>query len=390
MFYGKTRANTAGIRKKIIEQLKRKGLWTGGAVAADRALAVYRGGSQSTTKQSKRKRKDVPKRVSGVYRPKKLKICKSVSHKPRISKKFRTKVEKCLQYNEPFMVKKSMHNIRLAQTVINEFRHQYLDERGRVLTFNNPQELMHDVSLLQKGKADTDNYGTTAGNMNNDITIRQISYTTNWFFKSTSSHVVNIDMFICTAKFHSSENFQALIDNSYVGDYNDLNTNAGGSGSMGPTNLNAHPDQWVELYKSFKVRKVSFKLQPGDYTSKTFSLARNSTFNMSDLQTGGTEHLVRKGGIIVFFRVINDISVSTIDAPLTEGTVQAFPSNNQGGVACRFQRVAHYKPCPIDSTAATTITQNIYRVSEWQQTAEPGTDQQVAYQNPLNVTTFAG
>ena len=383
MVYGKTRANTAGIRKKLMDQLRNKGLWTGTAVAVDRAL-----GSSRTETTSKRKRATVAKKASGVYRKKRVKKLSPITKRPKINKKFKAKVDKCLRYNDPWMQYNSCHNVRLLQGTKDAYEYAFLDERGKPLTFNNPQEILHQISVLQMAKTDSDDYSVLTGNMEDQVTIKQISYKTSWFFKSTSSHVVNIEMFICTSKVSHSNSFSSLIDQSYL-DYNTNTRNISATISTTKTQLCSNPNQWVELYKYFNVQKVSFKLNPGDYTSKTFSFAA-ATFDTANSTVNNVLDIFRKGGKYVFFRVINDISVSACDVGQL-GSIHAWPSNRQGGVACRFYRRVFYKPVQAQTTATSTLSMNTIKNSEWQLAAVAGeADQQVVYQNPLAVATNAG
>jgi len=314
------------------------------------------------------------------------KKCKGIDKKPKINAKFRANVQKCLAYNDPWAKYVSTHNIQLRQTNKDAYASVFEDERGHPLNENNGVQVLHHVSTLFRGKADTDDYTTYTGNFTDQIKISQLSYRTDYFFKSTSNHVVNIEMYICTAKVANSETPETLISQSYSGTYNDLLSFVGTgqaifTQTMQVSDLGATSSEWVELYKYYDVKCHKFKLQPGDYSTYSIVQRKNKTLDLSSNEATGNLESISKGCKVVFFRAINDISVSVGEA----AKIHAYPSSSQGGVAVRFTRTAMYRPLPMTDTTQTTT--NVIRRSQWEWADSLG-DQQVLFQNPITTATI--
>lgn len=324
--------------------------------------------------------------IKGTKRKTKSMIVKPISKKPKINKKFRAKVQKCLTYNDPWALYESVHNIRLHQSEVDEYEVFYEDERSRLLSFNDNYETLHHASVLFSNKTDTDDYTTFTNNFETKIKLSQIYYHASFFFKSTSTHVVNIEMYICTPKISMFESAQTLVDGSYAGQFIDFNETSFGQAGLNSGNLHSKASDWLALHERYRVKKVIFKLQPGDYTSYMLKLPNNQTIDFSDEGVATTGLRFRKrNSRVVFFRVINDISVSTTVGE-TDGRIHAFPSNAQGGVACRFKRTAMYRPLPVvDTIGKPQTSRNTIRRSNW--SIAGGNDQQVVFQNPLNTTS---
>jgi len=352
-----------------------------------------RGATTATVGGVKRVNFRIPA-MKGTKRKGSMKTCKSITKKPKVAKKFRVKVEKVLRYNDPWFKYQSVHNIHLYQAVKDQYGFFYADERGFPLYENNARQALHHISVGYYSKADTDNYDTTTGNAAVTQKINQISYRTDYFFKSTSNHVVNLEMFICTAKtdLNNTQYPYLLMTNSYTGDYDDLLTyvttgQATTTGTMGVSDLGAKPDEWVELYKYWNVKSMKFKIQPGDYCTHSIVQKGGKTFDLSEKVITGTIDYISKGTKAIVFRVINDISVS-VKGVEDEGRIHAFSSSNQGGLACRFTRTAMYRSPPIGTTAITqTSSRNVIRRSQWER-FDATTDQQVLLANPITTATI--
>lgn len=348
--------------------------------------------TKTITKKKTKTLSDKPDR--GRRRKSKKRKLSAVGTKlPRgISKKFHNKVTKSVNFSKNWG--------RYAATEFAQLRQIYVDNRGTIFAnpqgyrfrFGSPREIIHVASHLWLGKADTPNWNNvTTGNFANeqkfDVTFENVDF----FFKSTSSHVVNIEMYECTSKKDLLLDYGPVdyILNSYLGDYDDLLTFVNDSGatvtqSAAATDLNSSSKEWVELYNTYNVKVHRFKLQPGDHTSKSFQIMKNYTMDMSKCSENDLILRVKKGITKdFFFRILNDPTVSG-----TTGDIHHWPSNAQGGVAVAYtRRIGMVPPGIADGTAAASTSQkNAFKRSVWRVATGTSVDQQVVVQNPITVT----
>ena len=176
--------------------------------------------------------------------------------------------------------------------------------------------------------------------MPDDQKLHLVSGNIDFFFKSTSGHVVNIELFECTYKKGAPQLSPIDMINesiaSQVTSYNNLDS----SGlpvsvtynfeRLG-TKLSDLPDIWK--YLNIKVHR--FKIQPGDYASKSFKCFGRKIYDMTLNQKNNALNEVGQGSKEFFFRTINDITVS---GNVGNAKVNAFNSNNIGGIAMRYTK----------------------------------------------------
>lgn len=314
-----------------------------------------------------------------------------------LSKGFHRKVTKSINFTGNWGLYISTSSVQLRQTV-RDFKETFTaDENAIPMVFGSPFEIMHAASVLFNQKTDTPTWTTTTGNLDDRIKVNLTSYYVTYFFKSTSSHVVNIEMFECTAK----EDIQSqsvtvvnYIQNSY-GDFQSNYTTLSGAVAMTEKQLNSVPAEWVELHDNFVVKRRTFKIQPGDYASCTVKICGNKVLDFSKCSENGTLLHFHKGFTKqVWFRVINDPTVSTTSnttptAGANAGDVHHWPSNTIGGVACEFTK--HIKmaamPNPSASNANHAMANSIKR-SNWLPLVSDALDQQVVINNPISTTNI--
>lgn len=388
---------------KYVKQFLNKYGSTGARVGlgAATAYAGRRGSNTdsttSITVRNKRKRKRVvrrvPRRGTLVKRP--AKRVKAInSNLPKgVGKKFLKKVQKSVNFTANWGLYISTSAQQLRQQT-RDFRSlYYTDENGSVFLYASPYDLMHMASVLFNQKTDTSSWTTTTGNFDDRIKINVISYVVNFYFRSTSSHVVNIEVFECTARDDlTSTGIHAA--NYVANSYNDMQNNYARTGAVtaaaAATDLNATQQEWVELHNNFTVRRRVYKLQPGDYAKHTMKIMGNRVVDFSKCSENGTILWMAKGmSKQVFFRVLNDPTVSTTTnatptAGADVGQIHHWPSNVIGGVAMTVTK--HFKmaalPNPQASNANHAMANSIKR-SQWLKTITDAKDQQVAYNNPV-------
>lgn len=270
------------------------------------------------------------------------------------------------------------------------------DALGNPFTFLSHKELLHLATVLFNGKNDNPDWSGTL--IDDRIHLNVSSYMVSMFFKSTSSHVVNIEIFKCVKKDTAKdEDPISLVNSSYNNSiYNMTNGNAyyNGDGtltyrSLAAGQISASASEWFDLYGEYKVTKQVVKLLPGDYTTRDYIISKDRTIDLSQDQDAGTLKTYSQGSVTFFFRIINDISVSAGAGGLPSGAgagqIHAWGSNQQGGVALRITKHVRML-CPEPSNKDQTFSNvNTIRRSEWipGTTATFGIDQQVAYQNPV-------
>jgi len=121
-------------------------------------------------------------------------------------------------------------------------------------------------------------------------------------------------------------------------------------------------------------------MQPGDYSTYSIIHKKNKTHDLSGEMWEGNLYIVSKGCKVIFFRVINDISVSVGE----EAKIHAYPSSTQGGIAVRFTRTAMYRPI---ASSDAGVLKNVVKRSQWNWSDALG-DQQVLFQNPITTATI--
>lgn len=314
-----------------------------------------------------------------------------------VSKKFRVKVEKVLNHSKVFGEFHYITSAQLRQTNAEAYSYVQADERGNPFMLWTPYQLWHEYSVLFNSKS-----ANLIGNWAADITqggFHNVSYRgkltvqeayAHIFFKSTSNHVVNIEMFECTPK-KDTDNYPLTYMNDSVAQSIQANfTNSGGTIPLSPAIIGCPSSAFVELYKNFKVKIHTVKLLPGASSSIRIQGPKNATIDGSKLANEDTHNAADDilpdmskmyNNKFLVFRVMNDISVSA-----NTGKVIAWPSNNQGGVAMRMTRVTRFRP-NSDLHSTDVDFQNTLWVQHVAAQGDGSADQQVTYENPISVAS---
>lgn len=357
-----------------------------GAIGAERAL---RGGgtkkSQTITAGKKRKRSGAPVAKHGKKVRTKGKKCKVIDAKPKVSRKFRSKVDRVLTYNKPWGDYSGYFDMQLRQQNTNLYSQTEVDTNGYAIMIDSPLQVLKYSQVLWNNNIDTANpfhIPSTAG-LDQKVFVNKSSI--NFFFKSVSSHVLNIEVYECTAKRLTNDAIQFLINQSYSNIKTTLYDPGHTSGVDVSTadQLGTSPKDWTRLYVDFDVKIHRMKLLPGDYASLSFNGSNNRMFDMSKCELSNAIAAACKGSKRFYFRIINDITVSQ---NATAGKVFAFPSNQQGGCAIRWSLNYRIR-CP-EGIQTLQETNNHMVYGHWFTSSQDGhTDQQVVYQNPITSST---
>lgn len=358
-----------------------------GAAAVNNAVSRSVGTTRSTQTPRRLAYTKSPK-IAGRRRKASTSKKQGINRKPLkgISKKFIKKVQKVISHNTIFGKITMCHVQQLRQTTLDRYNYINTDDRGFEFQYGHPNDILSLASMLFNSKPQTDNTYDTTSNLPNDIKIDVEYYRVNMFFKSTSSHVVNIAIYECTSKMPGPPAVLTAINSSYTSLQN--NTQFIGGGAAVNTikeYVTTSQEEWIDLHKDFWVKEHRIKLQPGDYTSKSFTIHKSFTWDGTKYQENNLLIGMAKGNKTFFFRVLNDPTCSTTSnmtptSGAAAGDVHHWPSNTIGGVALKITRT--FKCSPPPSVAESSQTSRILH-GEWQNAVSDARDQQVVIMNPI-------
>jgi len=323
------------------------------------------------------RRRGAPRRSYAPNRPSvpfKHTIKKSTNRKyaKGISPSFQRKVQKVINFSKNSGRYTYVTSVQLRQAVIDSYGVLVNDNNGLAMTSFAPLQLLDAASILYNSKTPSNNWVLTTNNLDDKTKINCISCYSQMFFKSTSNHVVNLQVYECTAKVSQSAEVGDLLTQSYADTktrYADFSNSNQASSQL---KLGSTPKEWVELYKHFNVKCHSVKLLPGATSSLFFQGPKNRTVDLSQHTTNDNLDDYAKGVTKSFFvRVINDATVSAVATQ----KVHHWPSNEYGGVACRIDTV--YNIVPPDNAGVTVESLNANMIGMWLPIRDTETDQQV-------------
>jgi len=298
--------------------------------------------------------------------------------KPKVNKKFKKNFQKLSNSEKNCGKYTYISNVQLRQTTLDEQSIIFNDVHNLGIRMGGARDILDAASILFGSKTAGIDFDATVNNIENDQKIPLVKGTIDFFFKSTSGHVVNVELFECTYKKGTPQVAipQFINDSIASGVYLARGLSALGVAENQTYNMSYLGSKFEDLqdiWKYFTMKVHKFKLQPGDYATKHFNVFGSKTYNMNLNQTNNSTDAFSPGCKVFFFRIINDVTVS---GDATGNKIHAFPSNNKGGIACRYTKT--YK---ILSPTMNAATVKKVVVGNWCHKTET-TDQQVLYQNP--------
>lgn len=318
----------------------------------------------------------------GKYRKPKKRKLRYIDRKPRVAKRFKKSFDKCLAWSKHIGKYTYISNAHLYQTTLNEARMIYQDQEGFNIRCGGPRDVMDAFSVLFNAKDPNPNPDILTDNMPNDAKYNVRGITMKFEFRSTSSHVIEVELYECTAK---KQNRDTGVNTLVTQGTNSAQPSYWTFDALGipistPYVLGKEGSKFEDLpdiFKQFSVKVHKFTLQPGDFTTKYIRVSGPRTYDMTQLQSNNALDYFCAGSKEFVFKVRNKISMS---ANAGASKVHSFPSNNIGGVACRYSKI--YKV-----QAPSTATRSEIKVGSWCHSTET-TDQQVCFQNPIATTTY--
>jgi len=301
--------------------------------------------------------------------------------------KFQKKVMKVMQHVACYGEYIYISTQQLKQGVLDRYGLFPVDSQGVPITIGSDRALTDAAAVLYNGKSSAKDYNVVTGNFANNNKINLISERLDFYFKSTSSHVVNIQMFEFISKTDQDVSGADLITES-LDDYTNSLKATQDTGQTGPFAFDMPGSEARHLTSAFQKYQVKvhyFKLPPGETASKSFSRGARTFDPIKSKNASEQPYLYRKGCSYFYFRVLNDITVSGIsvfDTDLTASQVHNWPSNRQGGVAMEYKRTIRVMPPPNTATASDRPAVVIGCMKEGSGAAF--FDQQVTVANPEN------
>lgn len=294
--------------------------------------------------------------------------------------KFARKVVKVLADEQPTAYISRTCYQQLRQTTLDRVKYYDTDAQNNQIAFATPTEVLHNASICWNGKALSNDITSGALNLDSESVITVMKQNVSMFFKSTSNHVVNIEIFECTAKNNQNDSAQTDAGQSI----NDLRYNALTADGLTPNGVEVFgysSTMMIELHRNWTVKVHRIKMLPGESTSKVFKISGMRTYKLGNFKNNDSFWTYPKGSKSFFFRVINEPTVSGGGT----GHIHHWPSNTNGGVALRVHMTSILrKPENVSTLSSATPGAFVFDATF---ATSSSTDQQVAYQNPITTAT---
>lgn len=335
---------------------------------------------------NKRKSSMVTRDLGGPMKKFRTSKPKVISNRLRgVNKKFANKVNKVINHRDAWGEYIYWGQKRLRQIFRDQWTYDATDQLNVPITIGGMVDIRDASSVLWNTKTMASDFTNGTSNLDKEIPIMAMYAGIDFFFRSTSSHVVNIELFECTAK-ESNDNSAFDWMNSTFDDY--INEWKFGTGLAATTDravMGVEARHMTSLHKYYRVKVHKIKLDPGSYCTRHIIACRNKTFDGSqEMTNGSTTSKYPKGTKSFFFRVINDITVSatgTISG--RAGDIHNWPSNEKGGVAMRYRKTYRIAPPKVPATSGTPNYRNVVKIFQSFLIPDDEKDQQVSFENPV-------
>lgn len=299
------------------------------------------------------------------------------------AKKFQRKVMRAVNHTKNFGEYTYFGQKQLRQGVLDKWSFFTDDFNGRPITIGNNRALVDAASICFNAKPMGNDYTNIVANFGPDQNLECLHERVEFYFKSTSSHVVNIEMYEFIAKVDTADSPLVKINESnddYKNRYAAFNTATETNFTF--LDPGSEIKYFPTLYQEYNVKVHKMKLPPGHTASKVFKRKARTYEAIKHLDSAENALVYNKGSSTFYFRVINDITCST--AAAAPAIVHHWNSNVQGGVAMQYKRVIR----SIAPNQATTNDKPTIAIGWWCPATGSEADQQVCVQNPIATTTI--
>lgn len=310
-----------------------------------------------------------------------------------VNKKFVAKVQKVINNNESWGEYMHIGNKQLRQIDRDEYQIESTDEFNTAFVLDSNYSIENAAAILWNSKDSVNNVEDRTLLLDKGTPIKVLHSQIEFFFKSTSSHVVNLELFECTSKTQDSNAADANAwAQTTFDDYEFTIRRDTAATSNLISRYGVEPRHFTSLHQRFNVKVHKVKLGPGEYSYLKIR-GMKKTYDRSQMQGAGADtNRFSRGSKSFFFRIINDVTCST-----SINRIHAWPSNSRGGVAMRYQttyRIAPPKMTPIGNVTTlppaflpVTRVRNVVKIHQSYNSETDSNDQQVTYYNPPGTTT---
>lgn len=363
------------------------------AISTAVATAAGFTGSRTTTKTGTNSARTIglEHRPRKRMRTTKRKAINTAPKSKRV-RKFNAKVLNALKSTKCYGEYVYQSCLQLRQVARDTYGVRFVDFNNRLVCLGDMRSVADAYSLCFNNKAMGNDFrGVLTGNVDKFTTFSTAFENLGMYFKSTSTHVVNIEVYECVAKMNmlDSMNPQNMVTqsfNDYVNRW--APTNPSAEGNFGVSALGVGSRHMTSLYQYFTVKVHKVKLLPGASSSLFFKRKGKVWDQSKYLDTLDNIAAISKGASYFFFRTLNDPTVSGTPGGL-EPTVHHWPSNDQGGVAVRYTRTIRCIPNNITPSSVTQQERPTVVIGNWVNLVDTQTDQQVVYQAPFKLAEVA-
>lgn len=306
---------------------------------------------------------------------------------PKNLRKFQRKVEKVINHTTNFGKYSYLADARLFQGGRDIWGLIFADENGQRFYLDSYLHAADAVSVLFNNKTMRADCQNTTGNLDNKERFAIESYFMKMEFKSTSTFVMEVELYECTAKDHTNLAAQDLLTGS-LNDYNNrFLSNLGGGTTWDFSYPGSVLTDATSLMSTYTVKKQQFFMKPGSTHVKYFKKG-NKVYEPSDYLRTDTNNpfSFEKGSTQYFFRVRTLPEVSGFSAPRTAGTPSSWNNAANGGIALRYTRVIKCSP-PISGPDLSNEKSCVAIGNWWTLNAANYSAQTITLNNPIGIAS---
>lgn len=319
---------------------------------------------------------------------------RAINSKPKSKRerKFNAKVLKAIKATKCYGEYIYHGHVQLRQDTTDRYGVNMFDFNGRKICIGDLRASIDAYSICFNGKSMGNDFQAITGNIDKRTTFSTAFEHLSMYFKSTSTHVVNIEVFELIPKMNLLENqrYDTIIYdsfNDYVNRWAPFNTAP--EQTFGIDALGTASRHLTSLFQYYSVKVHNVKLLPGATSALSFKRKGRTLDQSKNLDTQDNTYPNTKGASYFFFRTLNDATVS--GNPVNPGAqlpCHHWPSNYQGGVSMRYVRTI--RCIPDNNLADNTAAQKpVVAIANWTNFNESNTDQQVVYNAPFKLAESA-
>lgn len=391
--------------------MKGKGPLATAAGIATLGAQAFRGNkrpSSSKTKTKSKKRKVSKGSAESGQAWKVTNVVRAKRTLRNVDRKLKRKIDAINDYDKPYGEYRYFSDQQIRQSQKDQYNIYYADNNGMLFDQFTPMQIWDAASVCFNGKTANPNYyaGVTqnwTANVRYKQTIHVVNSYTKFEFKSTSSHVINLEMYVCSPRNNAVSQPVPSAINNQTNAQNDqfyiqeINGSITGRSINFETDLGVKGTDWTSLHKDYLVECTKYKFQPGEHKIHYVQGPKMIDIDGTKYASGDglTLQNYAKFAKFIFFRIINDATVCGVEGiQSSTECVARWPSNYQGGLAMRQMRSIHIRMPETtdintnDIPAYAGTRQNQLHIGRFTRRSNYDTDQQVVVENPIGLASI--